>query len=333
MSQLVQSMFARGLMVLSVCVATIGTAVAQENPSKESELQTPITPTRFISIADPAKRKRPSTELPEEITAKLDVVYADYGQRQMHLDLFQPKELAKPLPVLVVIHGGGWQKGDKSKFRAMAQQLALKGWITAAIEYRLSGEAQFPAALHDCKAAIRWLKANAKQYHIDPNRIGLVGGSAGGHLAALVAATGKEKSLEGNGGNAEQSSAVQAAVILGGPTDLTWEPIVERTRRNPQQSFSVKFLGSTYDKNPAVYRLASPVTHVDKNTPPLLFFDGQRDRPGERYVSMVKRLDELKRPWEFSVIQHGHHGCWNVEPWFTPIIEEMDRFFRANLLK
>ena len=111
----------------------------------------------------------------------------------------------------VVVHGGGWLKGDKTKFRALAQTLAARGYVTAAIEYRLGHEAAFPAGIHDCNAAVRFLRANAQRYHLDPDRIGAVGGSAGGHLVGLMASGWEVPELQGGGGQSDQSSRLQAA--------------------------------------------------------------------------------------------------------------------------
>ena len=130
------------------------------------------------------------------------------------------------LPAVVCIHGGGWAKGNRTNHEKVAQALAARGYVAATISYRLSGEAPFPAAIHDCKAAVRFLRANAKEYGIDAEQIGAIGLSAGGHLTALLATSAGVAELEGEGGNAEFSSAIQAAVPMGAQTDL----LSERTR-------------------------------------------------------------------------------------------------------
>ena len=111
---------------------------------------------------------RPSTEVPANVESHLDVVTAAYGDRKLHADIFVPNDRKGLRPAVVVVHGGGWLKGDKTKFRALALKLASLGYVTAAVEYRLGGEAKFPAAIHDCNAAVRFLRANAKRYRIDP---------------------------------------------------------------------------------------------------------------------------------------------------------------------
>ena len=140
----------------------------------------------------PAKRakadKRPKRELkiPPNVTVQRDVVYGKGGGRDLHLDLFVPKDKSAVRPGIVFIHGGGWSGGSRGQFQRQAAYLAGKGYVGACIEYRLSSEAKYPAAVEDCKCAVRWMRANAKRLHIDPKRIAVCGGSAGGHLASLL---------------------------------------------------------------------------------------------------------------------------------------------------
>ncbi len=152
-----------------------------------------------------------------------DVPYIEDGHERHLLDLFLPAKAAGRLPLVVWIHGGGWQAGSKEG--CPAQWLVGKGYVVASINYRLSQHAVFPAQIEDCKAAIRWLRAHSAEYAIDPDRIGVFGGSAGGHLVALLGTTGNVKDLEGNGGNLDQSSRVQCVVDWYGPTDFVhWDP-------------------------------------------------------------------------------------------------------------
>lgn len=262
----------------------------------------------------------------------LDLVYAEYGDRKLHLDLFRPKDAKTPLPTVVVVHGGGWINGDKTKFRAMAQQLAERGYVTAAIEYRLAGEARFPAAIHDANAATRWLRAHAKEYGIDSERIGAVGGSAGGHLVGLMAAAPHVAELQGAGGNAEQSSRLQAAVVLAGPFELATGPVAERSRKDPEKSNTNQWLGKTVNESPELYRLASPWSHLSKETPPLLFLHGEHDNPPQNLATR-RRLAELVVPTNVLVYTSGKHGCWNLHPWFEPMVDDIDAFLSTTLKK
>ena len=164
----------------------------------------------------------PPPKLPAGVKALRDIPYVESGHARNRLDLYLPEKVDHPLPIVVWIHGGGWQAGNKGQ-RCPAIPLAAAGYAVASINYRLSQHALFPAQLEDCKAAIRWLRANAAQYHFDPKHVGVWGLSAGGHLAGLLGTTGGMKEFEGKGGNLDQSSRVQAVADWCGPMDFTAE--------------------------------------------------------------------------------------------------------------
>ncbi|QDU41328.1 Carboxylesterase NlhH [Maioricimonas rarisocia] len=285
---------------------------------------------KVVEVPEDAQRTRPAGDVPENVSARLAVPYARYGDRTLELDLFTPADVEKPRPAIVVVHGGGWKNGDRSKFRRLALELAACGYVTAAISYRLSGEAPFPAAIHDCKAAVRYLRANAAELKIDPDRIGVVGGSAGGHLAALLGTSHGVEELEGNGGHAKASSRVQAVAVMGGPVDLESEHFVHRSLRRQGTSANA-FLGGNYEEAGDTYRAASPIRYLEAGDPPFLLIDGGLDRPGERYAAFIPRADEAGIRTQFVVVQHGEHGCWNFDPWFSQFVEELDRFFGETL--
>jgi len=291
--------------------------------------------TLVTQAAKPPARKssrssRPSTELPANVTRKLDIVYARYGTRELHLDLFSPKGNHERRPCIVVVHGGGWLKGDKSKFRALGQALAARGYVTAAVEYRLGGEARFPAGIQDCNAAVRFLRAHADRYGIDPERIGAVGGSAGGHLVGLMATAPHIKEFQGNGGSPQQSSVLQAAVVMAGPLELATGPVADRSRKFPKRSNANRWLGKTIDEAPELYRKASPITHVSRKTPPILFMAGELDHP-ERNAATRKKLKALGIETGIYTVKGARHGCWKRHPWFTPMVNRMDDFFSRTL--
>ena len=156
--------------------------------------------------------------LPEGTKAQRDLEYVAGGHERQRLDLYTPEKADGPLPVIVWVHGGAWMGGAKDA-GVPALPFVGKGYAVASINYRFSQHAAFPAQIEDCKAAIRWLKANAKAFDLDPERIGVWGASSGGHLVTLLGTSGGVKDLEGRGGNADQSSRVRAVVDLG-PTDF-----------------------------------------------------------------------------------------------------------------
>ena len=281
---------------------------------------------KFVEVPKEAKPSRAADKAPEGVMAHENLVFGTGGGRELKLDLYAPKGDG-PFPGVVVVHGGGWTGGNKESFRSMAQQLAARGFVAATIEYRLAGEAKFPGAVEDCKAAVRWMRANAKKYHIDPEHIGGVGGSAGGHLVGMLAGTGKSKQFEGTGGNEKESSALQACVMMGAGVDQATRAA---ETKKPIESQLI-FFGGKYEEKKDVYVAASPITHLSKDTPPILLIEGEFDSPGERYVEFRKKLDALKVPNRLVIVQGGKHGCWGSNPWFNPMVEEIADFLKARL--
>lgn len=223
------------------------------------------------------------------VTGLMDVTYATVsGYRPLKLDLYYQANDNKPKPAVVWIHGGGWAGGNPRIGVAVLgtsdkvlSTLAARGYVTAAVSYRLSGEAKFPAAMQDVKAAIRFLRANAAKYHIDAQRIAVWGESAGGHLAALAGTSCGVKELEGRGGNAEQSSCVQAAIDFYGPTDfgmMDAQSPPNGIRHGVPDSPESKFLGCSLPQCPAqTIKLANPMTYIGNKTPPFLIMHGDAD--------------------------------------------------------
>ena len=276
------------------------------------------------------RASRPSTLIPQAIDAHLDVVYAEYGDRKLLADIFAPGSGSGPFPTIVVVHGGGWLKGDKTKFRALAVKLASYGYVTAAIEYRLGGEARFPAGIQDCNAAVRFLRANAGDFKIDLKRIGAVGGSAGGHLVGLMAAAPHLAPLQGDGGHPDADSALQAAIVMAGPMEMLTGSVAERSRKQPTQSNSNKWLGKTVDEAPELYRLADANVHFSAKSPPVLFMVGEHDKP-DRNQATRDKLKSLGVWTDVKIYADGKHGCWNQNPWFDKMARDMDQFFKEHL--
>lgn len=289
----------------------------------------------FLQAAPPAAKKTgPKPLVPAEVLAKLDahtnLTYARYGARTLELDLYRPRGQARPLPAIVCIHGGGWYKGDRTSMRQLAQAFAARGYVGITVSYRLSGEAKFPAQIQDCKAAVRWARANASKYGIDPAAIGATGLSAGGHLAALLATSGGVKELEGAGGQAEQSSAIQACVAMGAQSDLESERIGALSKA-PADPFYRPFLGGSRDELPAVYALASPRHHLDPRDPPLMFMCGELDDASTRAEETRRQLEQLRIPTGLKVIPQAPHAFLGQQLWFDTAMETCDAFFTTHL--
>jgi len=256
-------------------------------------------------------------------------------RRRLTLDVYRPEKADTPSPVIVMFFGGGWQNGRPGLFAPLGQRLAQLGYVTVVPEYRLSGEAPFPAAVHDCKAAVRWIRKYAKRFNADPQRITTIGGSAGGHLSGFVASTNGRKEFEGSGDHLNISSVVQAAIVMCGPMDLLDDYLTERIRKSadsPTGDAVVDFMGGALPwKNRNQYELASPLTHVDRRTPPMLFIDGEHDRPQQRYPKMWANLDKLHIAHEFVQMPQAPHPFWAYEKWFEPTAQAVDLFLKKHL--
>ncbi|MEC7626537.1 MAG: sulfatase-like hydrolase/transferase [Verrucomicrobiota bacterium] len=269
-----------------------------------------------------------SKSILDRLHAKLDLSYAKYGDRTLEMDLYRPKDSWGALPAILCIHGGGWAKGSRKNYQKIAQSLAVRGYLTAAISYRLSGEAAFPAAIHDCKAAVRFLRAHADTLGVHPNKIGAIGSSAGGHLAALLATSNGIGELEGRGGNANFSSRIQAVVPMGAQTDF----LSERTREvSRDREIWKQFMNGSQEENRKLYGLASPFEHLDSGDPPVLFITGEMDDESTRATNFRTRLTELGIASDLRIIEGAPHGFLAKQVWFDRMIEEADKHFKRTL--
>ena len=242
--------------------------------------------------------------VPEGVAVLHDVVTGKGGNRDLHAEIAYPKNAPGLLPAIVYIHGGGWLKGSQKGPRIA--QFAKSGYFVASIEYRLSNEAKWPAQIEDCKLGVRWLRANASLYHVDPNRIAVWGDSAGGHLAACIGTMGDEKEFEGNGGYPGVSSAVQAVVDFYGPTDLT-VPASESTPKLTQLTEGL--LGKTLAQDPTLWKQCSPITYVKAGDPPFLIAHGNSDIlvPVAQSVRLDAALAKAGVPHQLIIVKNAGH--------------------------
>jgi len=229
-------------------------------------------------IAQPVMARRRPTEVASVATLR-DLVYERVNGAVLTLDLYCPEKVSGSLPVIVWIHTGGWSKGRKERCPAVA--LVQDGYAVASIDYRLTSTAPFPAQIEDCKAAVRWLRANASTYHLDPDHIGVWGHSAGGHLAALLGTSGGVRELEGTGDNMSYSSRVQAVCDVAGPSDLV-RLYQEASQSRGDKSGKVMsdiaaLVGSSAEQNVTTSTAASPIHYVSKDDPPFLLIHGEND--------------------------------------------------------
>jgi acetyl esterase/lipase/glyoxylase-like metal-dependent hydrolase (beta-lactamase superfamily II) len=274
------------------------------------------------------------TKIPEKAVANLesheDLTYAKYGGRELQLDLYRPKKRAGRLPGVVCIHGGGWANGNRKGHGTLAKAIAARGYVAVTISYRLSGEAPFPAAIHDCKAAVRWLRANADNFGIDADHIAATGLSAGGHLVALLATSGDVEELEGTGGNSKFSSTIQAAAPMGAQTDFESERTREISKTERGKIWRA-FLGGPQEEQLATYRLASPLTHLDAKDPPFVFITGEKDDPSTRASKFRDTAKKLGVETGITVISGAPHPFLGKQVWFDAAVNSAVELFDSQL--
>jgi acetyl esterase/lipase len=246
----------------------------------------------------------------DEIVFEKDLVYGKGAGEDLKLNLGHPKEQAGALPCIVLIHGGGWAAGNKNGHDGQVRELVGRGYVSATLGYRFAPKHVFPAQVEDVKCAIRFLRANAEKYGIDKDRIGAVGFSAGAHLSMMLGAMDKEDGLEGEGGNPEQSSKVNAVVSWFGPTDLTTSDWPDQTG-----PILVKFLGGSRAEKLDLYKRASPLTYVNKGDAPMLLIQGTKDVlvPWTQATAMADALTKAGVYGRVDLILGANHGWGGPE--------------------
>ena len=285
-----------------------------------------------------------------KITVIKDLEYATYKHqgetKSLLLDIYLPQKRIEPSPLLIYIHGGGWR--EFSKEICPGEIVAQKGWAIACINYRFSTEAIFPAQIHDAKGAVRWLRANAQQYNLDPERFGAWGASAGGHLSALLGTSEGVAALEGDRGNLEYSSGVEAVSNWYGPTDFTevtpafTEPIspevLKKYRGKPWYLYTVvttQLLGGSVAKNVELAQAANPITYIDPQDPPFMVLHGDLDKivPVSQSEILVTALQSHQVPVTFirkPEMTHSYEGE-NGERFDPELIDLTLNFFKETL--
>lgn len=242
--------------------------------------------------------------IPEGIAVEHDVVIGKGGDRDLHAEIAYPKESSKPLPAVIYIHGGGWIGGSHKNSPII--QLAKEGYFAASIEYRLSNVAKWPAQIQDCKLGVRWLRANAAKYNIDPNRIGVWGASAGGHLVTCLGTMADVKEYEGDGGYRGVSSAVQVVVDFYGPTDFITPNIYTKQALD----LTTGLFGVPREQNLDLWKSGSPIFYVKAGDPPMFLVHGDSDTlvPLAQSTTFDEALTKAGVPHEVLVVKNGEHS-------------------------
>ncbi len=244
--------------------------------------------------------------IPDNITFERDLEYANPDNQHLQLNLARPKNATGSLPAVICIHGGGFRAGTREGYDGLCLKLAQHGFAAATVTYRLAPKYQFPAAVHDVKAAVRWVRANAAKFQIDPARIGATGGSAGGHLAQFLGATSGIQEFEGDEGNPAQSSSVTCVVNQYGPSDFTksYGKSVDAAEVLPL------FLGGNLETQRPRHIRASPLYWVTPNAAPTLLLHGAEDKyvAFEQAVWMRDRLQACGVEVELRTFEGAGHG-------------------------
>tara|TARA_B100000029_G_scaffold393564_1_gene390919 strand:- start:483 stop:1412 length:930 start_codon:yes stop_codon:yes gene_type:complete len=278
----------------------------------------------FVAVSSSAQaedegRRANRPRLPDSVRGVLNVDYVGDQNPRQQLDLFLPRRpAAVRLPVLVYIHGGAWRSGDRHAGRGRVLPFMVGGrFVGATIGYRLTGEARWPAQIHDCKAAIRWIRAHADRYGIDADRIAVYGHSAGGHLVAMLGVTGGVREMNGQlGPHTNVSSRVAAVVDFCGPTDfLKMNDVPGKIDHDAADSPESQLVGGKIQDHPDRCRNASPLTYVTRDDAPFLVVHGARDRlvPYLQSVLLRTALKRARVPVKLVTVPNGGHGLGGQE--------------------
>lgn len=242
----------------------------------------------------------------DEITFTEGIEYSNPDDQHLKLNLAQPAHAEGRLPAVICIHGGGFRAGDRTGYNGLCKKLAERGYVAATIEYRLSPKYQFPAAIFDCKAAVRWLKNNAEKYHVDPDRIGVLGGSAGGHLVQFLGVTADVPRFEGPHSPGDPSTRVACVVNYYGPSDFTksYGKSVDAAVVLPM------WLGGNLETAYHQHVLASPLNWVTPDAAPTLLLHGTKDQyvNFEQAVWMHDRLQAAGVEVKLVPLEGAKHG-------------------------
>ncbi len=322
----------RALLLCCLLPANLLAAPAQENTyTADTTYRKLVGAYPFIRIASP--------EPGPQVRAVRNLSYVTRAGRALQLDLFLPAPTRGVVPAIVLVHGGGWRAGARANLAPMAARLAERGIAAATISYRLAGEAPYPAAIHDVKAALRWVRTNAATYAIDAERIAVGGGSAGGQIASLAGVTNGVAQFDpdagaGGGGDGSMavSSAAQAIVNIDGLSDFT-SPEARLHEDDPAKKPSAAgfWLGGRYAEKSALWHEASPTFHVSAATPPMLFIGSAQPRFAVGREAMVDKLTRVGVASRVLLLPATPHSFWLFDPWLDPTVDAIAGFLHTQL--
>lgn len=280
-----------------------------------------------------AKKKYPNITIAQQTHSRAvaeyyNIEYCNIGERKLLLDVFSPKKKGhKKRTAVVIIFGGGWRSGSRDQHYPLAEALAERGYVCFTPDYRLSTEALYPAAVYDVKSSIKWVRANAKKYHVDPDRITILGFSAGGQLAALTGSTNYNGSFEQKDNNLNTRTNVNAVIDIDGTLSFV-HPESGEGDDSKKVSAATYWFGYTKKENPDLWKQASPLNSVGKSTPPFLFINSSVERMHAGRNDFIKIMDSLHIYNEVHEFENSPHSFCLFEPWFTPTVNFIDAFLQ-----
>lgn len=246
------------------------------------------------------------------------IVYQTKENRALHLDFFF-NTIKKINPAVIIIHGGGWKSGNKDQMQVLAQEIASKGYSCFTIEYRLSPEALYPAAIFDVKNAIKFIKDNAKKFHVDANKIAILGCSSGGQMAALIGTTNGNLAFEDAENKSKSGSTIQAIIDIDGV-------LAFKHPESEEGAMASLWLNGNYEENPINWKNASALTHTNQDTPPTLFINSNQDRFHAGRDDMIAILKKYNIYNEVKTIPNTPHSFWFFDPWFSETVTYITQF-------
>ena len=272
------------------------------------------------------KKKFPAIEIVKpkrfkNVTEKATITYKTLENRNLYLDAFIND--SDKNPAVILVHGGGWKSGNKSHMKPLAQVIASKGYSCFVIEYRLSDEAKYPAAIFDVKKAIQFIKENAKEFHVDSTKIAILGASSGAQMATLIGTTNNNLKFEENHQN-QVSSTVNAIINLDGI-------LAFKHPESKEGKVASLWLGGTFNEKPTVWQEASALTHVDEKTPPILFINSQYERFHAGRDDMIKILDKNNIYNQVETFPNSPHTFWLFHPYFNKTVHYITKFLDKTL--
>ncbi len=279
------------------------------------------------------KKSHPNIAIVQElhspdIKEEKNIVYCTINDRKLLLDAFYPSDKNKKTGItIMIIHGGGWRSGNRTQHYPLAQHLARLGYTCFTPEYRLSTEALYPAAVYDLKAAIKWIRAHAKDYGFSSNKIAVAGFSAGGELAAFLGTTNDNKKFEDSKCDSGESTALQAIVDIDGTLSFI-HPESGEGDDSKRTSAATYWFGYSKNDNPELWKEASPLTHAGAHTPPTLFLNSSVDRMHAGRSDYIKILSEHKIYTEVKTFEGSPHSFVLFHPWFEPAVNCIDDFLK-----